>query len=144
VSDGAVEFPALIKSKVVIVGVAVLAALSAVAAYVHSNAPPACNSEAAEAMVYDKLHNQFHLDSVFLNNIRTLAGGYFGDSQDCSAEVTEIRGNIDASQMPWREIRYRIERQDAAPGFAIAMTVGGNVPLAEPPPSFWTRLLGRL
>jgi hypothetical protein len=87
------------------------------------------------------LRDDYHLDSIFLNNIRTLSGGLFSLSRECSAEVAEIRGNVNAADMPWRELRYRIEEHDRATDPAISVTLGGSVPLARPAPSLWETLL---
>jgi hypothetical protein len=89
------------------------------------------------------LRDQFHLDGVFVNNIKTEAGGLFGERRECSAEVAAIRGNVNAADMPWRAIQYQIDQRDNPAHPAISVQLGGNVPLAKPAPSFWQRLLGR-
>ena len=120
------------------------ALLAAAALYAHLAAAPACNSDAALRRVSDILRDQFHFDSTFVNNVRTVSGGYFSDSLECSAQVTQIRGNVSASDMPWRELRYWIARRDAAMPSDITVKVGGGTPLAPPPPSIWQRLVRQL
>jgi hypothetical protein len=125
-------------------GLVAFALLGAAGMYAHSNIPLSCDSEEALRRVTEILRDEYHLDSIFVNNVRTVSGGVFSGSHDCSAEVVEIRGNVNASDMPWRGIRYRIVRQDQPPRPAITVELGGYVPLAEPTPSLWTRLLVRL
>ena len=118
--------------------VVVFACAGGSALYLHGDAPPGCDSEPALRKVTDILREQFHLDGVFVNNVSTVSGGWFSDRHECSAEVAAIRGNVNASDMAWREIRYQIDRQ------AITVTLGGDVPLAKPALSLWERLLARL
>ena len=90
------------------------------------------------------LRNDFHLDSLLMNNVRTVSGGYFSDSRDCSAEVTQIRGNVDASGMPWRAVRYQVVDRDKPRRPTITVELGGSVPLAAKVPSLWKRVLAYL
>lgn len=113
---------------------------SATAAYLHRNAPPGCGSDTALGQVYAALRDRFHMESVFLNDIRTVSGGWFSDHDECSAEVTEIRGNVAASGMPWRRVRYQIAHLEAAPYAAVTVALGGSVPLAPKAPTFWQRV----
>jgi hypothetical protein len=122
-------------------GVAAFALLGAIALYVRSNAPPNCGSEQALDRVSEILRDDFHLDSILMNNITTISGGFLSDRHDCSAEVTEIRGGVNASAMPWQEIRYRIVQQNKSRPPVVTVELGGNVPLAQPTPSLWKRLL---
>jgi hypothetical protein len=126
------------------IGLVAFALLGAFGFYAHERASPACDSEQAMGRVSVILRNDFHLDSLLMNNVRTVSGGYFSDSHDCSAEVTQIRGNVDASGMPWRAIRYRILVRDKAQSPAITVELGGSVPLAAKVPSRWKRLLAYL
>ena len=119
--------------------VAAFAVLAGVVLYIHKSAAAECDSEPALGRVYAILRDQFHLDSIFLNDVKTVSGGYFSDSQDCSAEVTEIKGNVTMVDMPWREITYRVGGHEDSPD--VTVTLGGSVPLAPEPPSRWTRLL---
>ena len=125
-------------------GAVILAFAGAGGLYLRSHAAAACDSEPVVREVTDSLRVQFHLDGVFINNIRTLSGGMFGDRHECSAEVASIRGNVNASDMLWREIRYRIDRRENADGPDVAVTLGGDVPLAKPEGSMWERLLAHL
>jgi hypothetical protein len=126
------------------IGLVALAAAGAVALYAHEQASPACDSEQAMDRVSVLLRNNFHLDSLLMNNVRTVSGGYFSDRRECSAEVTQIRGNVDASGMKWRAVRYRIVYQDKSRRPAITAELGGSVPLAAKVPSLWKRLLAHL
>ncbi|HUB13720.1 MAG TPA: hypothetical protein VMB34_17355 [Acetobacteraceae bacterium] len=126
-----------------IAAIALLVA-GAMALYLRSDAAAACDSDEALGQVYALLRDRFHLQSVFLNDIRAVSGGYFGDRRDCSAEVTEIRGNVAASSMPWRAVRYRIVRQHPAPSAVVSVELGGDRPLAPRRPSFWMRVLAYL
>lgn len=117
--------------------------LGAAALYLHRNAPPACDSRWAFDKVSQVLRDDYHVESIFVNNFKTVSGGYFSDGHECSAEVSAIRGNVNAGDMGWREIRYRIVRHgESLP--QITVELRGQVPLAPPPPSFWTRLLAYL
>jgi hypothetical protein len=109
----------------------------------YDGAAPGCDSRGALNQVDAVLRDQYHLDSIFLNNIKTVSGGLFSERRDCSAEVAAIRGNVNASDMPWREIRYRIEERDRAVPAAVSVTMGDAVPLAKPAPSLWERLFTR-
>ena len=111
--------------------------------YVHGNAAPGCDSEAAQSRLYKVLREQFHVESIFINNVTTSAGTWFSDRQACSAEIVSIRGNVNASDMPWRSVLYRIERVAPAQPFNLTVQLGGSVPLADPAPSLWSRLFAR-
>ena len=126
------------------IGVVAVASLGAAIFYARSNAPPTCTSDWTLSRVSESLRDNFHLDSIIMNHIRTVSGGFFSSSHDCAAEVTEIRGGEDASGMSWREIRYRIIHQATPPSFRTTVELGGHVPLAPQTPSLWTRLLARL
>lgn len=118
-----------------------VAALLGAALYAHRNAPPSCTSQDALVRVSAILRDQYHLDSVFMNDVRTVSNGFFGDTYQCSAEVTQIQGNVNASSMPWREVVYRIVYRGRFEPPAITVDLGGAVPLASPEQPFWTRLL---
>jgi hypothetical protein len=131
-------------ARIVLSGVVVaLGAIGAATWYLNSEAPPACGSEQALHAVTGILRDQFRLDGVFVNNIATVSGGLFGDRRECSAEVAAIRGNVAASDMPWRSIHYQIEQRDGSGRPIVSVQLGGNVPLANQAPSFWERLIAR-
>ena len=136
-----VEFVGL-RAGVALSVVAVAVVVGGVAAHLRASAAPACSSNAALGQVYAALRDRFHLESVFLNDIRTLSGGWFSSRYDCSAEVTEIRGNVTASGLPWRAVRYQIVRRETSPYADVTVSVGGNVPLAPGRRSLWQRLFG--
>jgi len=125
-------------------GLVALVAIGAAALYVHMGAAPTCENERAVVRVSRILHDDYHLDSVFMNNVKTVTGGYFSDSRDCSAEIAQIKGGENASTLPWREIRYRIVSQGKSEPPAVTVQLGDNVPLAPPVLSFWERLRANL
>jgi hypothetical protein len=91
--------------------------------------------------VYRVLRDQFHLEGVFLHDFTTMSGGFFSDSRDCVAEVAEIRGNVNAGDMPWRHIRYGIARPDRAEPAIVSVDLGDATPFVQPlQRTLWTRL----
>jgi hypothetical protein len=126
------------------IGCAVLASMGAAGVYGYVTAAPACNSTRTLDSVAGILRNDFRLEGIFLNDPTTVSGGLFSDSRDCWAEVAQIRGNANASTLPWRAIRYRIVHQADFRPPTITVELGGDVPLAPPVPSLWTRLLAYL
>lgn len=122
------------------IGVFAVASLGAATLYVHGSGPPTCDSDRAIARVYAVLRDQFHMDSMFVNNIETVSGGFFSDQHECSAEVTQIRSHVNASDMPWRAIRYWIAPTDRSGQATVTVELNGAIPLAGPPPSLWHRL----
>jgi hypothetical protein len=126
------------------IGLAVSASIGAAALYTHRDAPLTCDSEQALTEVSEVLRDEYHFDSTLINGVRTVSGGFFSHSQQCAAEVAQIRGNVNASDMPWREVRYEIIRREKSVHSDLTVSLGGAVPLAEPPPSLWTRLLAYL
>ena len=125
-------------------GGAILVLAGAAWWYADSTAPADCGSDPALHDVTRVLRDRYHLDGVFVNNIRTEAGGWFSDRRECSAEVAEIRGNVNAADMPWREVRYRIVRAAESEEPEVTVVLGGAVPLAKPTGSWWERLLAWL
>ena len=111
--------------------------------YAKQWAAPGCDSEAALRQVSDILRQQFQYDSTFVNNVRTVSGGYFSERRECSAEVTQVRGNISASDMPWRDLRYSIAQRDASTPPEMTLQIGGDIPLAPARQSLWIRLFGQ-
>jgi hypothetical protein len=117
--------------------------LGAAGFYAHTRAAQACDSDQALAKVNQTLRDDFHFDSMLVNNVQTVSGNYFSDRRECSAEVTQIRGNVSASDMKWRELRYWIAQNDPSASPTITVKVGDGIPLAEPTPSLWKRLFGQ-
>jgi hypothetical protein len=124
------------------IGFAALASLGAVALYAHARAAPRCDSELALNRVSDILRTEFQLDSVFLNDIRTVSGGWFSVRRECAAQITEIKGNVSASNLPWQDLRYSIAPGPMAEHADIEVKLGGGVPLAAKQKSLWKRLVG--
>jgi hypothetical protein len=119
--------------------------LGGAALYAHGRAAPACDSDATEGEVNRVLHDEFHLQGVFLHDFTTISGGYFSDAQDCVAEVAEIRGNVDAGDMPWRSVRYKVTRSDNPENPVVAVDLGKATPFVPPSDqTWWTRLLAHL
>jgi hypothetical protein len=125
------------------VALAAAIALAAAAVYAYSRAAQACDSDQALAKVYQTLRDDFHFDSMLVNNVQTVSGNYFSTQRECSAEVTQIRGNVTASDMKWRALRYWIAQKDASAPPTITVKVGDSTPLAEPTLSLWKRLTGQ-
>ncbi len=124
-----------------IVCVAVVS-LGGAALCAHGGAAPACDSDRAEGQVSRVLRDQFHLEGVFLHDFTTLSGGYFSGSRECAAEVSEIRGNVSAVDMRWRQIRYRVAHSDTSERPDVTVDLGGATPfVAQPEQTWWTRLL---
>jgi hypothetical protein len=126
------------------IGVAVIAAIGAAGFGVYLSAPPTCDNRSTLASVNRILRTDYHLEHVFLNDVSTVSGGLFSDSRVCAAELAEIRGNENASALPWREIRYRIANQGKSQPPVITVELGTEVPLAPPQLSFWRRMLAYL
>jgi hypothetical protein len=126
------------------IGLVAVAAAGALGLYAHERASPACDSEQAMDRVSTILRNDFHLDSLLMNDVTSVSGGYFSDSRDCSAAVAQIRSNVDASSMAWRAIRYRVVYRDKSRHPVVTVELGGSVPLAAKVPSLWKRLLASL
>lgn len=126
------------------IGFAALASLAATAFYAHSRAAPRCDSEQALQRITDVLRDEFHLDSVFVNNITGISGGWFSTRRECTAQVTEIKGNVSASDLPWRGLHYSIAPGPTAERADIEVKLGSGEPLAAKRKSLWRRLLGSL
>ena len=122
------------------VSFAVVASAGAVGLYEYKDAAATCDNKQVMSKVYEILRDEFHIESIFINDIRTISGGLFSDAHLCSAEFAPIRGNVNASDMPWREVRYQIKRQEESEHISVTVKLGGDVPLARPTPSLWSRL----
>ena len=133
------EFEPL-KPRVVLIVLGVVASAGAVGIGAYMIAAPACDSTRTLDRVSGILHQDFHVESILFNGASTVSGGLFSDNRVCSAEIAEIRGNENASDLPWREIRYRIVREQQFEPADITVQLGGDVPLSPQRPSFWTRL----
>jgi hypothetical protein len=123
--------------------VALVLALAAAASQYYTSrwAAPDCTSEDVMHRMGTALREHDQLDSIFVNNIRAVSGNWFSATRDCAAEVTSIRGDVAAANLPWREVRYRIEAGDGEGKDTVAVTLGGAVPLAAPEPTWWESFL---
>ena len=126
------------------IGFAALASLAAAALYAHSRAASRCDSEQALRRITDILRDEFHFDGVFVNNTTNVSGGWFSTRRECAAQVAEIKGNVSASDLPWRDLRYSIAPGPTAERADIVVMLGGGEPLAARRKSLWQRLLGSL
>jgi hypothetical protein len=126
------------------ISIVVFCLVGAAGLYVFAIATPACRSVQTVGRLYEILRGDYHLDSVMLNNPTTVSGGFFSNEHDCSAEVTQIRGNVNASALPWREIRYQVVQKSGYETPVVTVELGGDVPLAPAAASFWSRLRARL
>jgi hypothetical protein len=139
--DAAWEFNELTVRTTLLFGCAVVAALGCAAWYAHGSAAPACDSNETQGQVYRVLHEQFHMDSVFLHDVSTTSGGYFSGAHDCAGEAAEIRGNVDAADLSWRQVHYRVVRSDSSEDPDVTVELGGATPFVkQPEQTFWTRL----
>jgi hypothetical protein len=128
--------------KALIIGCVAVAALGGAALYARRAAAPACDSDRAQGEVYRVLHEQSHMEGVFLHDFTPISGGLFSDTRDCEAEVAEIRGNVSAADMPWRHVHYRIARSDDPEHPAVTVDLGSATAfVATPERTLWTRLL---
>ena len=124
---------------------AVIAVLGGVLLYRHGDAAPACDSDKVQGEVSQALHDRFHLGGVFLHDFTTTSGDFFSTTRDCSAEVAEIRGNVDAADLSWRRIRYHITRPDPSDAAVVSVDLGGAAPFAPPQvQTLWARFLAHL
>jgi hypothetical protein len=130
-----------LRTKILIVAVVLAGAAEA---YMIEVAAPTCDSSEAQDKLYSALLDEFQLHNIFVNNVATTSGGWFDTKQACSAQVTEIRGNVAAAEMPWQGVRYNIQRPGVGQPFTMTVELGGAEPLAVPEPSLWARLLAYL
>ena len=130
------------RSGVLILIVAVATSVGAAAWYMRLDTPPSCTSEPTLNEVSAVLHDRYQLDSIFLNDIRTVRGGWFSRNFECSAEEASIQGNQNIADLPWRGVHYSVMHLDGAPDFAVVAEVDGPTPFVRQRLSFWQRLLG--
>jgi hypothetical protein len=126
------------------IGLVAVASLVAAGLYAYWHRAPACDSNQALDRVYAVLRDEFQFDSVLLNDVATVSGGFLAQRRECSAQVAQIRGNVNASDMRWRAIRYWIAVADVPSRSTVKVQLGGAVPLAAPQPSLWQRLVRSL
>lgn len=130
----------MVSRKVLSIGILAVGVLGGITLYAHRNAPPGCTNSQTLNRVSSALHDQLHLDSVVVNNIQTLANGFFGRRYECRADVAQILGGLHASDMHWREIHYSSVRPGSTSLTVVSVTVGPEVPLAPVPLTFWARV----
>ena len=125
-----------------LIGVVAVVAIVAVGGYFYSAAAPSCGSNRVQGRTSELLRSQFNLDSVFFNNIQDVSGNIFSDRRECTAQVTQIKGNTSPTSMSWRQLHYTI-----APGTGpdlpdIKLDLGPSGPYVPPPPTLWERIFG--
>lgn len=119
----------------------VVAALGVATWVLRRDTPPSCSSEPVLNATYAALHDRYQLNSIFLNDIRTVHGGWFSHRFECEAEVTTIRGNQDLADMPWRSVHYSVLHINGVPDFAVEAELGGPTPFVRQKPSWWQELI---
>ena len=124
------------------IGVVTAVAIAAVGGYFYSAAAPACSSNRVQGRTSDLLRSQFNLDSVFFNNIHEASGNIFSDRRECTAQVTQIKGNISPTTMSWRQLRYTIAPGTEPDLLDIKLDLGPSGPYVPPPSTLWERILG--
>lgn len=112
--------------------------------YHRTRAPIACDSTEAADRLHAILQGTLHLDSVFINDVRTVAGGPFATRYDCTAEIAEIQGNTNASAMHWRSLDFTITKPRPSGPSVITARLGAETTLEPRQPGFWQRLFARL
>jgi hypothetical protein len=117
--------------------VIVCAALGAEAWQMHAKSAAACTSVEALDKLHRVLRARYGLDSTFINDVKTASGGFFATRQHCTAQIAEIRDNVNAEDMAWRALDYVIVRDGASSGSVVTAELGGPMKLNVPPPSFW-------
>ena len=116
------------------------ASLGGAALYAHNGAAPACDSDEAQGLVYGVLRDKFQVEGVFLHDFTTTSGGFFSDTRTCTAEIAAIR-NVNAADLKWRQISYRITRPDRAKPSGVTVDLGGATPFVQTQEqTLWTRL----
>ena len=124
--------------------IGLVAAVAIVAVGATFISPPRlpADSNRVQGRTSDLLRSQFNLDSIFFNNIQDVSGNIFSDRRECTAQVTQIKGNTSPTAMSWRQLRYSI-----APGTEpdlpdIKIDLGPSGPYVPPPPTLWERIFG--
>jgi hypothetical protein len=126
------------------IGFIVLASLGAAGLDGFLHRAPGCASDAAMRQVSIILRDQFHFDSVLVNDATGTSGSYFDARRECSAQVAQIRGDVAASDMRWRAIHYWVASGEQSERPDVRLELGEAVPLAAPLATLWQRLLGQL
>jgi hypothetical protein len=135
------EFDELRLRMPLVIACVAVAGLGGVALYAYGDAAPACDSDPALGQVYRVLRDQYHVEGVFLHDFTPVSGGWFSDPRDCAAEIAEIRGNVNAADLPWRQVRYRVTHSDSADRPVVTVDLGNATPFVGPPKqTLWTRL----
>jgi hypothetical protein len=124
----------------IIIGVLVCAAIAVGALYLRSAAT--CGSNEALGQLDAILRERFQLDSIYFNDVETTTEWPFATSNACTAQITEIKGNANVADLPWRAVRYTIVRASLSEESVVAAELGGPVAMT-PERSLWQRLLAR-
>lgn len=125
-----------------LIGLVAAAAIVAAGGYFYFAAAPSCGSDQVQGRASELLRSQFSLDSVFFNNIQDVSGNIFSDRRECTAQVTQIKGNISPTAMSWRQLHYTIAPGTEADLPDIKVDLGPSGPYVPPPPTLWERVFG--
>ena len=124
------------------IGVVAAVAIVSVGGYFYFAAAPACTSNQVQGRASELLRTQFSLDSVFFNNIQEVSGNIFSDHRECTAQVTQIKGNTSPTAMSWRQLRYSIAAGTEPELSDIKIDLGPSGPYVPPPLTLWERIYG--
>ena len=125
-----------------LIGLTAAVAIVAVGGYFYFAAAPSCDSNQVQGRASELLRGQFNMDSIFFNNIQEVSGNIFSDRRECTAQITQIKGNTSPTAMSWRQLRYTI-----APGTEpelpdIKLELGTSGPFVPQPLTLWERIFG--
>jgi hypothetical protein len=125
-----------------LIGLTAAAAIVAVGGYFYFAAAPSCDGDHVQGRASELLRSQFNMDSIFFNNIQEVSGNIFSDRRDCTAQVTQIKGNTSPTSMNWRQLRYSVAQGTAPELPDIKIDLGPSGPYVPPPPTLWERIYG--
>jgi hypothetical protein len=124
------------------IGVVAAVAIVAVGGYFYFAAAPYCDSNQVQSRTSELLRSQFSLDSVFFNNIQEVSGNIFSGRRECTAQVTQIKGNTSPTAMTWRKLRYSVALGTEPELPDIKIDLGPSGPFVPPPLTLWQRIYG--
>ena len=125
----------------IIIGVLACAPLTVGALYLRSAAT--CGSNEALGKLAAILRERYQLDSIYFNDVETSTEWPLGTSNACTAQITQIKGNANVADLPWRAVSYTIVRASVSDESVVEAELGSPVAMTLER-SFWQRLLARL